>query len=106
MLDHAPTETEDLTEAEIVDDRGRPYFLWDTDMTIDDFRRGLEDADPEVRGYLVAKLLRQARPEHVARFITDDEVRSLWPWAVRYLGRARTEWQARLGLMDQPRTFG
>ncbi len=39
-----PTPPEGLT-----DDQGRPYFLWDCDLTLEQFERGLHDPDPEVR---------------------------------------------------------
>ncbi len=32
----------------LVDSRGRPYFLWDEDMTLDQFRARLRDDDPAV----------------------------------------------------------
>lgn len=52
--------TQDLARGEIVDGRARPYFLSDVDMTLEEFRLRLRDPDPEVRAYLVGKLLRQA----------------------------------------------
>ncbi len=91
-----PTVVEGLR----VDARGRPYFLWDVDMTVEEFRARLEDPDPEVRAYLVGKLLRQARPEDVARFVSDDQVRAMWSTVERYVGRARAYWRARLGLPE------
>jgi hypothetical protein len=42
----------------LTDDQGRPYFLWDCDLTLEQFERGLHD--PELRAYLVRKLMRQA----------------------------------------------
>jgi hypothetical protein len=33
---------------------GRPYFLWDCGLTLEEFRERLESPDPEVRAYLVA----------------------------------------------------
>jgi hypothetical protein len=95
--------TQDLADGEIVDGRGRPYFLWDVDMTLKEFRLRLRDPDPEVRAYLVGKLLRQARPADVARFVTEEEVRAIWPLAERYAGRAREFWRERLGLGGAPR---
>ncbi len=95
---HAEVPRIDALDADLVDAAGRPYFLWDVDMTLDAFRQGLHDVDPAVRAYLVAKLLRQARPEHVGRFVTDDDVRAVWPWALRHLGRVRAEWERRLGI--------
>jgi len=35
----------------LVDANGRPYFLWDEDLTLDMFRDRLIDPDPEVRAY-------------------------------------------------------
>lgn len=54
----------------LVDATGRPYFLWDTDQTLDAFVRILGDADPDVRAYAIAKLMRQARPDDVFSFVT------------------------------------
>jgi hypothetical protein len=42
------TPPERLTDA-----RDRPYFLWDCELTLDEFRKALADPDPEVRAYLV-----------------------------------------------------
>lgn len=83
-----------------VDAHGRPYFLWDVDMTVDEFRARLEEPDSEVRAYLIGKLLRQARPEDVARFVSDDHLRAMWPSVERYVGRARAYWRARLKLSE------
>lgn len=83
-----------------VDSQGRPYFLWDLDMSLDSFRAGLSGDDADVRAYLIGKLLRQARPEDVAHFLSDDEIRANWPLAVRHVGHARGYWQARLQLDD------
>lgn len=92
----------DAAEEEILDAAGRPYFLWDLEMTLAEFRLRLRDPDPEVRAYLIGKLLRQARPADVARFVSEDEVRAIWPLAERYVGRARDLWRARLGLGGAP----
>jgi len=54
----------------MVDARGRPYFLWDDDLTIDMSRAHLVDPDPEVRAYFLGKLMRQARPDDVFTFVT------------------------------------
>ncbi len=83
-----------------VDAQGRPYFLWDLDMNLDAFREGLGGDDADVRAYLIGKLLRQARPDDVARFVSDDEIRAIWPLAARHVGHARGYWRARLQLDD------
>jgi len=74
------------------DAQGRPYFLWDCDLTIEEFRARLEDPDPEVRAYLVGKLMRQAKPDDVFLFVRPGEIRKLWPRLLRYLGRSREFW--------------
>jgi hypothetical protein len=82
-----PTPPEDM-----VDREGRPYFLWDVDMTLDRFRELLADDNLEVRAYLVGKLMRQARPDDVFTFVTVAEIEALWPRLERYLGRTRKFW--------------
>src|SRR4051812_94212 len=53
MLNPTPPE-------HLVNEDGQPYFLWDSEMTLDEFRTGLRDPDPEGRAYLTGKLMRQA----------------------------------------------
>lgn len=76
----------------MLDAKGRPYFLWDVDMTLDAFRAHLHDADPEVRAYFLGKLMRQAKPDDVFRFVSLDELRAQLPLAERYLGSSREFW--------------
>lgn len=47
-------------EKSLTDEKGRPYFLWDVDMTLEAFRTKLTCEDDEVRAYWVGKLMRQA----------------------------------------------
>jgi hypothetical protein len=63
----------------LTDGRGRPYFLWDCDLTLDQFREALRHADPEVRSYFVGKVMRQAKPDDVLQFVTPRTIRDLWP---------------------------
>ena len=70
----SPTRPEALTDAQ-----GRPYFLWDCDLTVDDFEARLSDRDPHVRAYFVAKLMRQAKPDDVFRFVDLATIRTMWP---------------------------
>jgi hypothetical protein len=81
----------------MVDVKGRPYFLWDEDLTIDGFRARLGDPDPEVRAYYLGKLMRQAKPDDVFTFVTLREIKALFPLVVRYLGRSREFWTWLLG---------
>lgn len=85
MLSFTPQER-------LTDGRGRPYFLWDCDLSVEQFRRALQDPDPEVRAYLVGKLMRQARPDDVFLFATPRAIRELWPRLTRYLGQTREFW--------------
>ena len=82
-----PTPPEFLT-----DSLGRPYFLWDCEMTLRDFKRGLESDDLELRAYLVGKLMRQAKPDDVFTFVSPGTIRELWPRIVRFLGKSREFW--------------
>jgi hypothetical protein len=63
----------------LIDAKGRPYLLWDEDLTIDAFRVRLRDPDPEVRAYYLGKLMREARPDDVFTFVTLAEITELFP---------------------------
>jgi hypothetical protein len=69
----APTPLDRLTDAS-----GRPYFLWDDDMSIETFRAKLLDPDPAVRAYFIGKLMRQAKPDDVFSFVTVREIETHW----------------------------
>ena len=47
----------------MVDAQGRPYFLWDSEMTLRRFEELLRTGDEATRAYLIGKLMRQARPD-------------------------------------------
>lgn len=76
----------------MLDAQGRPYFLWDCDMTLERFVGLLEHPDPELRAYLVGKLMRQAKPDDVFEFVTPRTIEELWPKLNRYLGETREFW--------------
>jgi hypothetical protein len=88
----APTPPDQL-----VDERGRPYFLWDADLTIDEFRARLRDPDPEVRAYFLGKLMRQAKPDDVFTFASLADIRAQFSAIERYLGHTREFWVWLLG---------
>jgi hypothetical protein len=85
MLNPTPAEL-------MVDRQGRPYFLWDSEMTLEEFRRGLRDPDPTARAYLISKLMRQAKPDDVFTFVSAREIRQHWPLVIRHLGKTRDFW--------------
>jgi hypothetical protein len=76
----------------LVDARGRPYFLWDVDMTLDRFRELLASEEDDVRGYALGKLMRQAKPDDVFLFVTLSRIRRDWDLVERYLGKTRPFW--------------
>jgi hypothetical protein len=83
----APTPRERL-----VDPEGRPYFLWDMVMTLDEFERIVHDHTAAARPYLVGKAMRQAKPDDVLQFVTPQDLADLWPDVERYLGKTRDFW--------------
>jgi len=58
-------------------------------MTLEAFERGPRDPNPDVRAYLVGKLMRQAKPDDVFAFVSPRTIRDLWPRLERYLGQTR-----------------
>jgi hypothetical protein len=76
----------------LVDNQNRPYFLWDTTMTIDEFRERLTDTDPAIRAYFIAKLMRQAKPDDVFTFIHLRDIVPVWPAVSAQLGQSRPFW--------------
>lgn len=84
----APTAPDKL-----VDQAGRPYFLWDSELTLEEFRLRLQHQDGEIRAYHIGKLLRQAKPDDVFSFVTLDTIASHWSRLVRYLGERRSFWE-------------
>lgn len=89
----APTPSHLLTDAQ-----GRPYFLWDMEMTLDEFERAIRDERSDGRAYLVGKLLRQAKPDDALQFVSPQQIAELWPSVERYLGKSKPFWD---WLLDQ-----
>ena len=76
----------------LVDQQGRPYFLWDVEMTLDEFERIVKDAHDPTRPYLIGKAMRQAKPDDVLQFVSPQEIADLWSAVERYLGKTRAFW--------------
>jgi len=85
----------------MLDAKGRPYFLWDVDMTLEEFEGLLRDPSPTMRSLALAKLMRQAKPDDVFTFVTRREIRELWPDLRNRLGRTRDLWEWLLGEWDR-----
>jgi hypothetical protein len=70
----------------------RPYFLWDEDRSVSEFRRALAEADRSSRPRLIGKLMREARDTDVWRFVTPHEVWTEFASIQPHLGRRRAFW--------------
>jgi len=70
----------------------RPYFLWDEDRSVAEFRQALQCADERERYRLIGKLMREARDTDVWRFVTPGEVWAHFKAIEPYLGRRRPFW--------------
>lgn len=86
-----PTPPDRLCDAE-----GRPYFLWDNDLTLDEFRLLLAHPDAGVRRYWLAQLVRQAKPDDVRSFVDLATLDREWPTIAAGVGRQRDFWAWRL----------
>ena len=85
----------------LVDGRNRPYFLWDCDVDLDGLRERLNDSNPVVSGYWLAKLMRQAKPDDVFTFARWSDIERLWPQLERHLGEKRAFWTWFLGVWQR-----
>ncbi len=81
----------------LTDPQGRPYFLWDCEITLAEFEELLRTGGRDERAYWVGKLMRQAKPDDVFTWVTLREISDLWPDLERYLGKTREFWRWILG---------
>lgn len=72
---------------------GRPYFLWDVDVTEDELRERLRSDDADTRAQWQRRILREARFDDLWRYLTLEEVLRDWPHIRLYLGRSRRFWE-------------
>ncbi|MBI5489003.1 MAG: hypothetical protein HY905_16840 [Deltaproteobacteria bacterium] len=77
---------------DLVSDDARPYFVWDEDLSNGEIRELLRSASEPERLRLLAKILREARDEHVWAYTTPEEVARLLPRLLPMLGRRRAFW--------------
>lgn len=78
--------------AKLCDSKGRPYFLWDCDVTLAALREHLSAPDDARRGYWLSKLMRQAKPDDAIAIAGVGEMRRLWPQIQQSLGHQRAFW--------------
>ena len=81
----------------------RPYFLWDEDISLREFRQRLDGPDPKERLRMLAKLMREARDTDVWAFVKPQDVADALPLLARRLGRRQAFWDF---LMDGWRRHG
>ena len=80
-------------EGKLCDAQGRPYFLWDCDVTLDTFREHLSASDDERRAYWLSTLMRQAKPDDAIVIAGLAEMRRLWSRLEPTLGKQRDFWR-------------
>ena len=73
---------------QMLDEQGRPYFM--RSLTLEQFLKRLND--PEDRSYLIAQLMREARPDDVFSFLSPRDLLETWPQVEELLGRQRVFW--------------
>lgn len=79
-------------------DDARPWFLWDEDLSLAEFRARLAGDDPDERDRLLAKLLREANDTEVWRFVSPDDVARALPRLARRIGTRRLPfWEFLIG---------
>jgi hypothetical protein len=79
--------------SDLSDDEARPYFLWDEETTIREFRHALATAPADERLRLIGKLMREARDTDVWRFVVPAQVWRDFDRIRPYLGRRRAFWE-------------
>lgn len=79
--------------AAMLDGKGRPYFAWDTDWTLDEYLARLNGSDRALSDLLLARLMRQAAPADVFAFIRFEDVERRLPALVDNLGDRRAFWE-------------
>ena len=85
----------------LVDAKGRPTFLWDCDLTLDELSERIASEDKEVRGYWLGTVMRQAKPDDALQFASPREMRADWSSVAPYLGRTLPFWKWYLEEMEK-----
>lgn len=70
----------------------RAYFLWDTSLTLEQWRERIASGPEADRAWWLAKALREARPEDALDYTTLAEIGALWPHLQHNLGRKHDFW--------------
>jgi len=89
------------TTVALLDASRRPYFLWWTDCRIAGLRQKLTEGSIQECAYWLGALLREANTRDVWLFTTPEQVRMMWPYLRRHLGRTRSRWAWLLDIADE-----
>ena len=76
----------------VCDPAGRPYFLWDNELTLEEFRAKLHSGDPDERLYWTGVLLRQAKPDDAIVIAGRDAIAAAVPGLRGRLGAQEALW--------------
>lgn len=82
-----PTPAERLCDSD-----GRPYFLWDSHLTMEGLIEKLHSNDENERLYWVGVVLRQAKPDDAIVLLGKPVIRSAVPKLRGRLGRMEPLW--------------
>jgi len=81
-----------------------PYFTWDAPVTNGEIRRALRDGTPDERLHWIARILREARYDHIWRYVSlRQDVLPNWDRIRPQLGRQRAMFEF---LIDRWRRAG
>lgn len=78
--------------SDLADEDKRPYFLWDEDISLKEFKQRLSGPDPSERLRMLAKLMREARDTDVWAFVKPQDAADALPLLARRLGRRQAFW--------------
>lgn len=78
--------------SDLTDEDKRPYFLWDEDISLKEFKQRLNGPDPHERLRMLAKLMREARDTDVWAFVKPQDAADELPRLARMLGRRQAFW--------------
>lgn len=84
-----PTPADRLCDAQ-----GRPYFVWDVDLTLDQLREKL--GDPAEGDYWLATVLRQAKPDDAIVLVGLPVIAAAWERVAAGVGNSRAFWEWRV----------
>ena len=71
----------------------RPYFLWDESLTVEELHEILNSENMDKRLNYKARILREARFEHVWEFLSVRDILANWEHLKKRLGKKKAFWE-------------